>query len=237
LGDTNFDIRKEEKLLSAFLGWQPAGIVVTGRVHTSATLSLLAGARAPVVETWCLKRKPFDHVVGFSNYRAARAMAYSLAEWGYRKIAFVYVDARYNDRSLDRRAGYRSAVKELGVPVSPQLEEEVPFGMGVAREAVHRLLAREPDLDAIMCASDTLAVGVLMECLRSGKKVPQDIAVSGFGDVELAAELVPSLTTVQLPRREIGKIAGEILLASAGGGYQGPSVVDCGFSIVRRESA
>jgi LacI family gluconate utilization system Gnt-I transcriptional repressor len=68
-------------------------------------------------------------------------------------------------------------------------------------------------------------------------RVPKDVAVTGFGDVELSAELVPSLTTVRLPRNEIGRRTAKVLLDRISGVYPATSQYDCGFSIVRRESA
>jgi LacI family gluconate utilization system Gnt-I transcriptional repressor len=237
LGNTNFDLAVEEKLLTEFLGWRPAGIVVTGHRHRPRTRAMLKASGVPVVETWCLDGRPMDTVVGFSNYQAAYEMTRSLYAWGYRKIALTYIEAHDNDRSAARRDGYRRALLDLDLAHDPSFESEVPFGVGSARQSVERLLARHSDIDAIMCASDALAVGTLMECLRRGLRVPQDIAVTGFGDVELSAELIPSLTTVHLPRYEIGRRTAEVLLERIAGTYSGPRRNDCGFSIVRRESA
>ncbi len=237
LGGTDFDIDQEEKLLSGFIGWRPAGIIVTGSIHTVATRHMLENANAPVIELWSLPKKPFDVAVGFSNRDATYQMTMSLYSWGYRNIGFLYVDYPRNDRAVDRRAGYRTAMRDLGIPFRPELEVPLPFGMEAGRVGLRRILEADPDIDAVMCGSDTLAVGALMEALRLGCRVPQDIAISGFGDVELARELVPSLTTVRIPRAEIGRTSARIILDRIAGTYEGPAVVDCGFSIIRRESA
>lgn len=237
LGETEFDGEQEEALLSGFIGWRPAGIVVTGAGHTVGTRAMLENIDAPVLELWSLPKKPFDVAVGFSNFDATYRMTEKLFEWGYRRIAFMYLDYPNNDRSIDRRNGYRRAVQALGLPQAKSLEIEVKFGVHAGRDGLRRLLETEPDVDAVLCASDTLAVGALMEALRMGRKVPQEIAVSGFGDVELSAELVPSLTTVHVPRNEIGVRAADVILQRIAGTYDGPSVIDCGFSIIRRESA
>lgn len=237
LGETGFDIGTEEALLSSFLGWRPAGIVITGGRHTVNTRAMLDNIDAPVVELWNLPKKPFDVAVGFSNFDAAFTMTASLHGWGYRRIAFLYLNAANNDRSIDRRNGYRTALSQLELPREKGLELQVPFGIHSGRDGLRAILEREPDVDAVLCASDTLAVGALMEALRLGVRVPQDLAISGFGDVELAAELVPSLTTVHVPRTEIAEMTAKVLLQRIAGRYDGPPVIDCGFSIVRRESA
>ncbi len=237
LGQTNFDVVKEEELLAGFIGWRPAGIILTGGLRTSTTRKLLANADVPVVEVWNKPEHPFDVSVGFSNFSASCEMVRSLHEWGYRRIAFVSIDAPMNDRSLERLEGYRAAVAELGLASDPALEMKVTFGVHAGREAMRHVLDDLSDVDAVFASSDTLAVGCLMEALRRGLKVPDDIAVAGFGDVELAAELVPSLTTVHVPRVEIGRRAAAILMEKIAGNYDGPTVVDCGFEIVRRLSA
>jgi LacI family transcriptional regulator, gluconate utilization system Gnt-I transcriptional repressor len=237
LGETNFDIKTEEKLLSGFVGWRPAGILLTGSEHTVATRTMLMNVHAPVIELWNLPKKPFDIAVGFSNFEATYKMTCSLFEWGYRRIAFMYLNFPQNDRSTDRRNGYRAAVRDLGLPRDSKLEMQVPFGVQAGRDGLRVLLKNNPDIDVVLCASDTLAVGALMETLRMGRRVPEELAIAGFGDVELAAELVPSLTTVQLPRAGMAQATAQVLMERIAGTYTGPKIIDCGFSIVRRESA
>ena len=237
LGETDFDIETEEALLASFIGWRPAGIVVTGTEHTVGTRAMLENSPAPVVELWNLPRRPFDHAVGFSNYDATFRMTEAMHGWGYRRIALMYLDAPNNDRTVDRRAGYRKAVSTLGLPQDPALEVKAGFATKAGREGLRRLLDARPDVDAVLCTSDTLAIGALMEALPLGLRVPQDIAIAGFGDVELAAELTPSLTTVHLPREEIGRRTADVILRRINGTYDGPAVIDCGYHIIRRESA
>lgn len=237
LGQTDFDIKKEEKLLAGFVGWRPAGIVLTGSEHTVSTRAMLMNIQVPVVELWNLPKRPFDIAVGFSNFDAIYKLTCSLHEWGYRRIGLLHIGVPHNDRSADRRNGYRAAIRDLGLPRSPHLEVEVTFAIHSGREGLRVLLERDPDIDAVLCSSDTLAVGALMEALRMGKKVPDELAVAGFGDVELASELVPSLTTVRLPRSGIAKATADVLIQRIEERYSGPPLVDCGFSIVRRESA
>lgn len=237
LGETDFSIAAEETLLSGLIGWRPAGIVVTGSDHTVGTRALLENAGVPVVELWGLPKKPFDVSVGFSNVEAAYHMVRSLREWGYRRIGFLSLDYPDNSRTVERRLGYRKAVADLGLPADPGLEAQVSFGFQAGRDGLRAVLAAQPGVDAIFCSSDTLAVGALTEAIRMGLRVPRDLAIAGFGDVELAAELVPSLTTVRLPRAEIGARTAAVLMARIAGAYDGPAAIDCGFEIVRRESA
>jgi len=82
-----------------------------------------------------------------------------------------------------------------------------------------------------------LAVGGLMECRRRKLSVPGRIAIAGLGDLEIAAELTPALTTVRVPSYEIGRRAADMLLSRIEGEPIASPVVDLGFEIVQRESA
>lgn len=237
LGETSFDIDTEEKLLSGFMGWRPAAIILTGAEHTEASRKLLENSAVPVVELWNLPKDPFDLAVGLSNRQAAYDMTRSLHEWGYRRIAFLNLNYPNNDRSVDRGAGYRQAMEELGLEVTPEMEIRVPFGLEHASAAVQQLVKITPKIDAVFCSSDSLAVGAMMGALRAGLSIPKDLAIAGFGNVELAATVVPSLTTVDVPRAQIGRECARIIMERLRGGYEGPPVIDCGYSIIRRESA
>jgi LacI family gluconate utilization system Gnt-I transcriptional repressor len=237
LGETSFDVDVEEKLLSGFMGWRPAAMILTGSEHTAVSRKILENSAAPVVELWNLPKKPFDLAVGLSNRQAAYDMTRSLHDWGYRRIAFMNLHYPNNDRSVDRSAGYRQAMAELGLEVTPEMEIKVPFGMEAGSAAVRDLIKVSPKIDAVFCASDALAVGAIMGAMRAGLKVPDDLAIAGFGNVELASTVVPSLTTVDVPRAQIGRECARIIMERLRGTYDGPAVIDCGFSIIRRESA
>ncbi|WP_088278903.1 LacI family DNA-binding transcriptional regulator [Ideonella sp. A 288] len=92
------------------------------------------------------------------------------------------------------------------------------------------------DIDAVFCSSDLLALGVLTEARVMGLRVPQDLAVVGFGDLEFAADLAPALTTVHIKGAEIGRQAAQFIVDRAEGRAVDPRVIDIGFSIVERES-
>jgi LacI family gluconate utilization system Gnt-I transcriptional repressor len=115
------------------------------------------------------------------------------------------------------------------------LETELGGKTGAA--ALLTLLGRDPRIDAIFFTSDAMAIGALLECLRRGWAVPDRVAIAGFDDQEIAGQVVPSLTTVQIPREEIGRQAGQMLLDRLQERPMGPKVVDVGFTLMERESA
>jgi LacI family gluconate utilization system Gnt-I transcriptional repressor len=234
----NFDPEAEEAAIRTLLGWRPAGMILQSFVQSETARALLAASGIPVVEISEVRgREPIDMAVGISNFDTARAMTLHLAAKGYRRIGFVSTPIHGNDRLRQRRTGYHAALDELGIANHASLEVEVPITARGGAEALAILTDRYPDLDAIFFSSDTLALGAVQECHRRGWAIPSRIGVAGYGDMDLAAELFPPLTTVRVDRHGMGRVAVRQLLDRLGGKVEVPAVTALGFEIVERDSA
>jgi LacI family gluconate utilization system Gnt-I transcriptional repressor len=236
VGDSGYSLIDEERLIESFLAQRPCGMFLHSTSHTERATRLLKRAGIPVIETGNLRRQPLDSVVSFSNFAAAKAMTLHLAARGYRKIAFVSLPVRQNDRARERRRGYEAALRKLGRPVEPALLWEAPGGFASGAEALVGLLAAQPGIDAVFFSGDVFAIGALLECARRGWAVPGRVAIAGFDDSEIATQIVPGLTTLSIPRAEIGQKAAQILLGRLADKSAAPERVDVGFSIVQRDS-
>ncbi|CAG2138738.1 LacI family DNA-binding transcriptional regulator [Cupriavidus plantarum] len=242
LGDTDYALDREERLVRSLLRHQPRCIALTGAQHTDATRKLLERSGIPVVEMWDLPSQPIDTAVGFSNVRAARAMVRHLADRGYRRIGFLGGASALDTRGLDRLKGYRAEIKALGLgePRVVRLGDS-PITMSHGAPAMAALLSQWPDTDAVMCVSDMSAFGAIMECHRRGLSVPGDMAVAGFGNFEVAACCHPTITTVSVDPYGIGLRTGQALLAALeardAGVEAASQSIRIDFEIVARESA
>jgi LacI family gluconate utilization system Gnt-I transcriptional repressor len=98
------------------------------------------------------------------------------------------------------------------------------------------LLACAPGLDAVFCTSDVIAIGALFECQRRNIAVPRCIAITGMDDQEIASQCVPALTTIRMPRYEMGRRAAELLCRRLSGAVVRTKRLDLGFDIVRRNT-
>jgi len=219
------------------LGHRPAGFVIHGANHTEAIRRLLRQAATPVVEIGSLPRRPIDMVVGYSNAAAARAMTEWLLARGYRRIGFISAPVRHNDRAAERRRGYRAALRSADLGPRPEWEIEREHGVDEGAAALAVLLERRQRLDAVFCGGDVWAIGALFECRRRGISVPGDLAVVGFDGQAIGAQTVPTLTTVQVHRYEMGRRAALLLLARLAGEAVGGRRLDLGYELVIRESA
>lgn len=236
LGNSAGSIKREETIVRTLLGHRPAGVIVQGANHTEGTRRLLSMASVPIVETGTLPKAPIDMAVGYSNRAAAREMTAYLVSRGRRRIAFVCAPPRSNDRSAERLAGYKAALKAADLPFDRSLVVYTTFGFSEGREALDRFLALPERPDAVFCASDVWAAAMVNECARRGLKVPDDLAIAGFNDQEIASETIPAITTIRVPRFEIGQAAGELVVRRLAG-EETETLVDLGFSLVARASA
>ncbi|GGC64801.1 LacI family DNA-binding transcriptional regulator [Undibacterium terreum] len=245
LASSYFSAKQEESAVRAFLGWSPAALVVTGRFHNRTTEKLLATAGIPVVETWdyAPRRKPIQ--VGYSNHAVGEQAARYLVKKGYRRIAFVQNSLAGDLSAVDRSDGYAAVMREHGL--EPHIyvpTAAAPFDAG--RQAMEALsLAngsgkRPPPADAIIFANDNLAAGALLSGQRAGLRMPEQCAIVGFGDYAFSSLLLPSLTTIRPPGREIGEIAALRILEQLGvlpapEGDTRLNLLEC--ELIERESA
>jgi len=236
IANSGHHLEDEEALVSALLAQRVCGLVLHNTTHSRRVRDLVRKTGVPAIETGNLPADPLDMAVSYSNFEAARAMTLHLARLGYRKIGFVTLPLRDNDRSEERRRGYFAALKELQLPADPTLVLEAPGGFSEGADAMVRLVQAHPDLDAGFFAGDVLAVGALFECQRRGWAVPGRVAIASFDDLDLLRHAVPAVTTLRIPRAEIGRRSAELLVNRLHGAPAERLRIDVGFEIVQRES-
>ncbi|PUE07228.1 LacI family transcriptional regulator [Limnohabitans sp. T6-5] len=213
MGYTDYDMATEEKLIRTMLMRRPEGIVVTGGSHTPAARKLLQSSGVPVVETWDLLNAPIGHNVGFSNAQAVRQLVLALYEKGYRRMGFLGGIPESDARGADRRQGFLTAMSELGLDTTCTVAMgNAPVSMEAGAQGLAQMMAKWPDLEAVVCVSDHVAFGALAECQRRAWPVPGKLAIAGFGDFEISRSCHPQITTVAVDSAGIGKVAGQLLL-------------------------
>jgi len=142
---------------------------------------------------------------------------------GRRRIGFIGGEAE-SDPSRLRLGGLRQAFAAAGTEFADAATVFTSFTRDGGRDGVEALYARRDDWDAIVCANDLIAIGAMDELRRRGLSIPDDVAVSGYDDIDAAALVHPSLTTVENPAREIGRTAARLLLTRlAGDGDDAPT--------------
>ena len=224
----------EETLVGAILGRRPDGLLLTGTEHSTTTKRRLALAGVPVVEIWDLVDDPADMVVGFDHRAVGQAVAALFVAQGYRRFAAIGAD---DSRAVARRSGFTGALPAGSVVLDHALP--APASMQGGRDALvglplaDLLLGGEPV--ALFCSSDLAAAGVVIEAASRGIAVPGQLAVCGFGDLEIGRVMHPAVSTVSVDGAEIGRVAAQCLLLRLAG-QDAPRTVAVPFRVVERGS-
>ncbi|WP_456267493.1 LacI family DNA-binding transcriptional regulator [Kushneria sp. AK178] len=241
LGLTGYQTGEEAAVVETVLSRRPDALVVAGTRHSKATRQRLEAARIPVVEIWDMSHDPLDMLIGFSHRAVGEAVADYLLECGYRRFGQVMAD---DPRSHERAEGFNARITaeqkahpDAGITVITHWAE-IPASLAGGRTAAAAVLADMPGCEAIVCGSDTLAMGVIAEAQSRAMTIPETLAVMGFGDMSFAAATWPALSTVRIDGAEIGRLTATHLLQRFNAGRSAPArdVLDVGFEIVPRQT-
>ena len=236
IADSGLDLENEEKAITSFLAQRVCGLILHNTQHTRRARNLISSIGVPTIEVGNLVERPIDVCVSYSNFDAAKAMTIHLGRLGYRRIAFVSLALNNNDRARKRREGFLAGIRELGIAEDACFTTEAESGLQGGADAIKRIAKVAPSIEAIFFSADVMAVGALLECQRRGWGVPSRFAISSFDDVDLLRHVSPAITTLLIPRAEIGRKSAELLLARVESRPTSPKIVDLGFDIIQRES-
>jgi LacI family gluconate utilization system Gnt-I transcriptional repressor len=234
LGQSSYSAEREEALLEAVIGRRPDGIFITGILPPGRGRTRLVSSGIPVVESWDLTPTPIDMLIGFSHADIGRDAAKYLIGKGYRRFALVRAE---DERATRRTSAFSEEIHSKGLDRVFEVNVGAERSLMRGREALVEILEKSPNIDAIFCSSDLLALGVLTELRARKIAIPDEIAVMGFGDVPFVADMVPSLTTVRINGEQIGALAAQFLIDRAENRPFANSIVNVGYLIIERESA
>ncbi len=166
----------------------------------------------PFVVSWAYREHAHEPSVGFDNRAAMTALASEVFNMGHREVAVISAPQDENDRARDRVLGVGDAAQQNGLGASKIPVIEVPYSVENGAAAMRELLASQTRPTAVLCGNDVLAVGAIRAAKELGLRVPDDVSVTGFDDIELAEIVEPALTTVHVPHRLMGRTAAELVL-------------------------
>ncbi len=189
-----------------------AGALMIATHPSDRITSALIASGIPTVFIDGIGQGPQATYVKSDHVAAAELAVHHLLGLGHRRIAIV--DGPVATLSGDERLlGYQRALGAGGVPVRPELICETTFGTADAFRATVALLERTRDFTAVVAGSDLMAMGVIRALRERGLRVPSDVSVVGFDDVDLCEYLDPPLTTVRQDRPALASGAVRLLLA------------------------
>ncbi len=193
----------------------------------------------PVVFTFFQPKDPSFGCIDMDNAKGARMAVEHLLHLGHRRIAFIGGDITLSSNARDRYRGYQETILEAGIVENPALvrhgDFSLPFGYEAMRSILELPVSQRPT--AVFGATDLIALGAIQAAHQAGLRVPWDLSVVGFDDIETAQTSDPPLTTIHQPFPEIG----EKSVALLRGMLQDPNAADRRWlippSLVIRSSA
>ena len=226
------DDDEHARLLDYVLSGHVDGVILLSAHDGDPLPSELVRARVPlVIGGRTSRRLPGALFVDADNVGGGRAAAERLLGTGRHRIATV-AGPPDMPAAIDRLSGFRAALTEAGHPA-----DLVAYGdwtRASGEKAMVDLLHRQPDLDGVFVGSDLMAIGAMEAIRASGRRVPDDVAVVGFDDIDMAAHTDPPLTTVRQEAAETARRMVELLLAQIQGEPPGDPVTLPTRLVVRR---
>lgn len=233
IAHTGYNAKEEEEKIAALLSYRVDGLILTETNHTERTLQMLKSAGIPVVETMEIPTNPIDMAVGLDHEQISYEVVQHMIARGKRHI--VYLGARLDTRTRLRMQGYERAMCDAGLEPKPICTgEHSSFTVGGI--LLDKALQEQPELDAIFCTNDDVAIGAMMYCSYKGIAVPGQISVVGYNALDIGQAIIPKLTSVETPRYDIGKKSAELLLAALCGETPPQKVFDLGYRLTEGDS-
>lgn len=208
---TQHEHDREVSLLERLMHGTTDGAILLLPSENNAELMALTRQGYPFVVVD--PREPLDHtipVVASAHWNGARAVTEHLIALGHRRIAAITGPGGWC-ASVDRLAGYRSALHAAGLPASDDLVEEADFLMDGGHRAAQVLLDRPDTPTAIFAFNDNMAFGVMRAARERGMTLPRDLSIAGYDDAGPTTIVEPTLTTVRQPLQEMGRVAAGLL--------------------------
>ncbi|NQT57362.1 MAG: LacI family DNA-binding transcriptional regulator [Bacteroidetes bacterium] len=216
MGYSNYSKEEELKLINVFLQRRFAGMIVVGiKDNTHDTIiSAVKNKSISVVSTWEVFNDPIISCVGFDNRKASYRMTKYLLSLGHKKIAIILGPYSQELRVKRRLDGYIDALKESKIELNPDYIIETIPTLFEGKAGMERLLDLDEPPTAVFAASDVLAMGSIKAVQNRNLKVPEDISIAGFDNIDHASYCSPPLTTVKVPAYEMGDMATQLLITN-----------------------
>lgn len=211
ISHTSYKVEEEERKIEQLLSYQVDAIILTEPHHSDLTIRRLKQSNIPVVELMSLIDSPIDINVGYNHEKVSYLAVKGLIESGRKNIA--YMRARLDQRTIDRQHGYEIALQEAGLKTHVFGSNE-PSNFSRGADMMRKALNDVPELDAVYCTNDDVAIGAMIACVEKGISIPDDISVLGYNGLNIGTATSPKLSSIVTNRYQMGCTAVEKILIS-----------------------
>lgn len=196
-------------------------LVLHGESHDRRLWKLLQARQTPVVFTRTATDIDGFTTVGYDMFGAFRSVTEHLLKLGHERFGMMMITTPEREAGKSRKPDPRvqpaydavlETLNENGLSVRPNHMTNTYFGLDRGRECLRQIMQETPYPTALICMNDYMAIGAMLECQAMGLRVPEDISITGFDDIEWGANIEPSLTTVRAPDAEMGRVTADYVL-------------------------
>ena len=233
LGATSNNPERELDFLRIFSNKRVDGVILVATVFTKEHLRLLKGMQIPVVIAG--QRLGGFSCVYHDDFGAGCDIARYVTGRGRRRIGYIGVLEEDVAVGRMRREGVRKGLLEADTDFASLLTADFSVESGMS--AMEAMLGERPDLDAVICATDRIAIGAMHYLKSAGCRIPSQIAVTGFGDNQMGGVTTPALTTVHFHYEECGRTAAEKIVEQLEGSGRAVAEIRLGYELMPKESA
>ena len=236
LCNSDFDPEKEKEYLRVLREKMVDGVIYMSSSLGNDILDIINELDIKTVLVETKDRENRLPSVTIDNVKAARESTNYLIQKGRKNIAFVGVDKNAMNAWGDRYIGYEEALKEKGFEIDQDLVYFKSLRVKAGAEAVEKFISSGKKFDAVVCASDEIAVGVINALREQNISVPQDVSVIGFNNNDVASIFYPKISTINQPSYDMGSVAMRMLIKMLNKKEleDGNYVLD--YSLIERES-
>jgi len=216
LGNSDYQYEKEAKLVETLRERQVEGLIITTTNLKGNILKSLLDDDFPFVLLYSTLRKGPISTVGVDNFLGGYRATEHLIHQNHHRIAMLAGGFYFSDRSFHRWHGYKRCLKDHNIPYDPSLLLQTQYTLLSGRDGIRKLLSLKKPPTAVFCSNDFIALGAMEGARELGFKLPEDLSIVGFDDIQIATFVTPTLTTISQPAYNMGSLGAEILLDHIG---------------------
>ena len=238
IASSSYDPQIEEEQIRTLVSRGVDGLLLIGHDRRPEIIDFLEEKNIPALVAWAHNPNARLPSVGFDNFAAMGELARHVLELGHTRIGMISAWTKGNDRARERVMAMRHIMSKFGLDAANLALVETDYGIETGAAAFQKLIDSISPPTAIICGNDVLAAGAMKQAKKLGMSVPDDISITGFDDIELAKALTPTLTTVHVPHRFMGKISATQIMKMLEGKSISPYInlsvaVELRFSLTR----
>ena len=212
VASSSYDPKIEEEQIRTLVSRGVDGLLLIGHDRSSEIVNYLQEKNIPALVAWAHDPNARLPSVGFDNFAAMSELARYVLSIGHRRIGMISSWTQTNDRARARVMAVKHVMLEGGLNPDNLVLIETDYGIETGSKAFDTIISNSRLPSIVFCGNDVLAAGALKQAKVRGMKIPEDISITGFDDIEISRITTPRITTVHVSHRRMGTEASKKII-------------------------